>query len=265
MEVSYRFECSDKQGAILMLWDDATKTDLRSQQKHLMKYMKAHHESWYQFATETRGIDCEREDIVVVRGFVKTSCWTVAALTGESAHTREVTLNGQLGPLFNIGAGYAAHRGRLASIQQRSGPSIRMSSSITRTHWETLLSPKGTNKREIHSAMPAYETMPRDQCVFLNYYKIKRKFLFLEQIVAGAGAPTLPDPDGSRDKGALLARRSPSVDDVDIQAESVPAKVGVKPSIIGMRSDVFQRQLLNPLDVILDYILEVRRNHAAIG
>ncbi len=233
-----------------MLWDDATKTELRLQQTHFMKYMKTHHESWYRFAYETLGINCEREDIILVCGFIKTSCWTVAALAGESDHTREVMLNGQLGPLFNVGAGYASRREQLSSIQQRSGPTTRMSISETmaRAHWQTLLGPTCTTSRDALAPAPTHDPSSRDQCVFLNYYKIKYNSRFLRKIVAAAGPSDFPGPDGSIDHEVpgLLVELSPSGDDVQLQTESFLAKVRIRLNILRSNEEDLTRLESSP-------------------
>ncbi len=217
MALSYRFECSKKQGAILMLWDDATKTELQRQEQQFQKYMKTYHDSWYLFASEKLGITCTREDIILVRGFVKTSRWTVAALLGESETNREVTLDGQFSSLFGVAAGCSSQTGWLSSVEQRSGPTTRLSSR------PALAAPADT-----YTTIPALKPSPRDQCVFLNYYKIKQRLLLPNGMVAAAGPFNLPGPNGNDEEPAnLLAQLSLSDDDTGVQTEHVLPKVRI--------------------------------------
>lgn len=61
-----------------MLWDDV----VQRQELQFIRYMRQHHSSWYLYAREELGIACKPEDIILVRGFVKTSAGTVAAFFG---------------------------------------------------------------------------------------------------------------------------------------------------------------------------------------
>lgn len=189
--LSFQFKCHSEQGAFLMLWDDATKTVVQRQELRFIRYMRQHHSSWYLYAREVLGIACKPEDIILVRGFIKTSSWTVAAFLGGGSQSREITLHGQLGPTINVECGYASHENSTSSpMHQRSGPAYRM---ILRTE------PKVPLERLVLSSATETEPTPKDQCVFLNYFKVLYRAKFLKSIVAAADPPDL-DRDGTEDE-----------------------------------------------------------------
>lgn len=118
-------------------------------------YIIRHHESWYTLAND-RKLHIRREDILLVSGWIKTSAWAVAALVGEGqSHAFSLGAEG----LSVAQAHFEVERSAEVemSVLQRSGPLV-------------LSNPER-----------------RDQCLFINYYKMKYRLPFLRQIVAGAG------------------------------------------------------------------------------
>ncbi|KAI0092298.1 hypothetical protein BDY19DRAFT_591513 [Irpex rosettiformis] len=203
--LSYRFECNSKEGAFLMLWDDATKTVIEEDARMFEEYMLRYHESWCEYARDKRGLSLKNEDIILVRGFVKTSRWTVAAFLGSRSSTQQVTISGELGSVVNIGINYSSHEdARCSPVAPRSGPA---------------------------------HPMPKDQCLFLNYYKIKRRRFFPNEIVAAAD-PSDHDAE----------RRGEEDGDIEILIES----------------EATNHRLSDPLIMILDYILEFSDAEVAI-
>ncbi|PSS35524.1 hypothetical protein PHLCEN_2v1518 [Hermanssonia centrifuga] len=182
--IGWKFEANKAAGAILVLKDDATKEGVLPN-KTWADYMRKHHPSWFQFAKDVLTLECKPEDIILVRGWTKTTEWTVSAFQAEGRASR-VAINGSISPAASVGFDVAfSHRGSWFT-DHRSGP---------RRDPAEFLSPYRTS-------------LPRNQCVFLAHYKIKyRKFSFLQpKIEAGAGPDQLPDQD----------------DDGDAQIEMVP-------------------------------------------
>lgn len=124
--MSLHFKCHSEQGAFLLLGDDATKTVVQRQEPQFIKYISQYHSSWYLYARDVLGIACKPEDIILVRGFVKTSAWTVAAFLGGNHQSREIGLRSQLGPTVSVGCRYTSHEYSTSSPIQRSGPAHRM-------------------------------------------------------------------------------------------------------------------------------------------
>ncbi|KAI0347557.1 hypothetical protein BDW22DRAFT_1425571 [Trametopsis cervina] len=219
--LAYRFTCSSEQGALLILKDDATKVSVASNDA-FPEYMRQHHKSWYAFATnrERLGIQCNREDLVLVRGTIKTSAWEVAAFMESGSHVHDVTFNGQFGPVVNAGLTYSNQHGNHATFEHRSSPR-----SIASGSEQSAIAPS----TPASTSIPGFTTDPeKDQCIFLSYYKIKyRRPLLPKKIVANA-EPRDPSPDSDDD-----------VRDIEIMTE---------PGSTPIRS---------LLDDILDYILQV--------
>ncbi|GJE94314.1 WD40 repeat domain-containing protein [Phanerochaete sordida] len=92
-----------------------------------------------------------------------------------------------------------------------------------------------------------HSDLPRDQSMFIKRYKIKRRLIVLKTIVAGAGHHTLPDPD-NEDRGRGLA----ALDDIS---------VGDGDDGLRLR----EYKIVDPLDVLLDYILEVSGAEVAVA
>jgi hypothetical protein len=190
LRLSYRFQCQSSRGAFLILWDDATKSVVQHQALDFQDYMHRHHASWHAFATQRLRISCSQEDIVLVRGTIKTSCWTVGAFIGCGARDHGVTLDGQLGPLVNVGFSYyGSENSQTSPVIPRSGPSSRVISNSESPKNLANTARVATDDRQNHSH-------PHDQCIFVNYYKMKRRSFLPRKLFAAADSSGI-DGDGS--------------------------------------------------------------------
>lgn len=199
-----------------MVWDDADKTIVQQQERLFTEYMSRHHRSWHAYATSRDGLGmhCQPEDIILVRGFIKTSRWTVAAFLGDTSYAHEVALDGQLGAVINVGLSYSSEgSSQCTPLPPRSGPLHRI---ISRNEFPLRSSPTTPG-----SPSTSYDgdSTPRDQCIFLNYYKIKyRRWLLPDKITAAGGADDLPKGD---DNDTLPQAHA----DVHVEMESENVKV----------------------------------------
>lgn len=134
--------------------------------------MEKHLDSWCNFANDHLGIGLSDKDIVFVSGFMKTTVWAEAAFRDTSRSCELVIAGGCFVPSVSgefrvsISEGVAFH-------DAREGPRDRLSA------WKD-------------DGSLTYEY---DQCVFFNYYKMKkrdrrRKPHFMQ---AAAGPHVLPD------------------------------------------------------------------------
>ena len=129
----YRFECTNQEGAVLILKNHATKSSI-GLNLPFEKYMLRNHDSWYNFAVDS-GVGLDPQDIILVRGAVKSSSWAVAAFFDASQQKHEVTFNGQFGDLAGVGVGFSQQHDVFCSFEQRVGPHARPSNSkIGRAH-----------------------------------------------------------------------------------------------------------------------------------
>ncbi len=184
-ELSYTFKCTIHRGAFLVLKDHATKASF-GPNAPFERYMLQHHASWHAFATDDRklGIRCAKEDLVLVRGTMKTSSWTVGAFLGKIDRTQEVTVGAQVSAAaaakFSLSSEYSEYH----NCEQRSGP------------YDLL---HGGDEHSDNSAEGRVAKRTKDQCIFLNIYKLKHRKLLPTKIVAN-GERSTPD---DRDDGSV--------------------------------------------------------------
>lgn len=198
--LSFRFECVSEAGALLVLMDCATKSSVELSDI-FEDYMLRNHESWYSFARNPRtlGKRCVREDIILVRGTIKTSSWAIAAFFDGGSQTHEVAFNGQFGEVASAGLKYSQSRGTICSFERR----VSSNNPALHARDQHLPSPSTNildiNDNILHSFDHDDHPMANaDQCVFLNYYKMKRRIFRTGKLIANG---ELSGPSGYSDSG----------------------------------------------------------------
>ncbi|KAJ3489479.1 hypothetical protein NLI96_g2099 [Meripilus lineatus] len=164
--VRYNFSCSEDEGAVLLLEDDADKCYHLSQ-KAFKDYMNRWFESWCSFA-EKRGYEIGDPDLkgpILVRGWIKTSSWGVAAWR-KTSRSHDVQLHGEIGGHIEAGVAFSISEGSSHSIQYRCGP-------------------KGPQSEDTHASCPTTKRK-RDQCIFISYFEIEKLPFCPRKIVASA-------------------------------------------------------------------------------
>ncbi|RDX44533.1 hypothetical protein OH76DRAFT_1421293 [Lentinus brumalis] len=184
-EAALRYECKQTSGALLLLKENAHKTYLDCG-NHIKRYMAAHIEHWYDFASECLGIDVQEQDILFVSGFTKTFVWAEAAFHSGSAQGELLVAAGCFAPAAGGEFRVTMSRARDASVASRIGPSQRVKKDYT------PMDGAAASEAEF------------DQCIFLNYHKAKRRKPWrpLKVIRAAAGPHDLPRPPGSSGSGS---------------------------------------------------------------
>lgn len=178
--LSYRFECMDQAGALLVLMDYATKSSV-GLDFPFEEYMLRNHQSWCDFAVNL-GIRRDPHTIILVRGNVKTSSWAVAAFFDAGHHGHEVTFNGQFGELASAGLKYSQQQGTVCSFEQR-----------------TSLYTMPLNQENPSRLADGGK---HNQCIFLNYFKVKYRKFLPRRIVANADMLDSSGDNGSDQDGA---------------------------------------------------------------
>ena len=183
---------------MLYLKDDATKQEC-SPNKSWRKYIIENIDNWKTYLEES-DFDISIEQLMIVRGFVKTSSWEAVAWTQSTgSHT------------FSIAASAAGHAG--------------VNGSISNTH-ETRTTPVyrrwPTTSIASNQLQDAQQSLLHDQTIFLRYYCIRRRNWFqmwLEKtkIDAGAGYHNLPPPSPGAGSGVVAYVES------DAQPEVYPS------------------------------------------
>ena len=167
----YSFSIVGKRGAVALLKDDAV------QEKILPclpfeEYILDHHPSWYAFATRL-GHSLRADDIVLVSGWVKTSKWALFAYADETrSHTLSLSISS---------GGMASAHTNLSMSQNVAIPKATKCGPKT-SAFERLRRSSSSSTRSSPASTPA-----RNQCIFLRYYKCRRRGLGV--VTVGQNAP----------------------------------------------------------------------------
>ncbi|KAI0092686.1 hypothetical protein BDY19DRAFT_925585 [Irpex rosettiformis] len=245
----YAFSCSSEYGAWVLLKDFSHKEYLRDSSA-TKRYILDHHDSWYNFASTVYTLDCKPYDIIFVKGFVKTSAWSVAAYRGNPHSEQMISLSGSFGGIGSIGFDFDAKSSEGYLFDSRYGPGGRDIQTPTHFPRPSLSSEKGKGREQLHednlatASSPDVTTPsnPSDQSVFVSYYKVKQRIWWMKRIVANAGPHELPR--GPHEDSAMAV-----LSDSDELIEEVPAPQ--------------ERHL--PIDDLLDYIFENSDAEVAIA
>ncbi|RPD72326.1 hypothetical protein L226DRAFT_546923 [Lentinus tigrinus ALCF2SS1-7] len=216
--IGLRYQCSEESGALLMLKQPGHKTSLDCGM-HIRRYMRAHLTNWCDFANGGHlGIGLQEKDLIFVSGFVKTSVWATAAFQNNCSSGELLVTGGCFVPSASGEFRVSMSKGTIGSVFSNTGPRGRLS---------TL---------QAGSEAPT----DSDQCIFLQYYKVKSRKLRLPAVMRAAAGPHEmeygPDDDDSCDRPVGCAGSSTSSSDEDI--------------------DSFYPNY-DPIDKLLDYILQV--------
>ncbi len=191
-----RFVCQEQSGAVLLLKRPGHRTYLNCG-LYIQRYMKRNLQSWYAFATDRMGIELEDKDIIFVYGFTKTTVWAEAAFRSGGSDVGLVLSGGALVPSVSGDIEISRMRASKPSVISRSGPPGRV------TEWDRVSSTDETF----------------DQCIFLNFYKMKkRRFWPTDSIIrAAAGYHDLPsnqddDFDPKLDSTTMTGNKSGASD-----------------------------------------------------
>ncbi|OBZ75132.1 hypothetical protein A0H81_04838 [Grifola frondosa] len=210
-----RFKCMHDRGAVLTLKDAVDQEELL-ESLDVEDYIKQNHPHWVRYVRNVLRLDVRRENLVFVHGWLKTSQWALAAFLEKDVEGA-LCLEGQFSPLAGARFSIQGSQRLSRSVITRSGP-------------QTMLE---------DTPEEAAASRPKNQCIFLQYYKVKRRLLLAPEVIKAAAEPTdLPGPEDEEDELPGIA--SDSADSQDFEIEDVPA-----PS-----------PMYDPIDHILDYILK---------
>lgn len=174
-------------------------------------YMLRHHASWYDLARDTLGMDLRSDEIIFVQGVVKTTDrWALTAVT-DSGEGVEVHFSTDLGPYGNASFSFSRDRQASLSYPYRLGRALTIDTSRD------------------EGASTGRKATKKDQCIFIHYYKLKRRW-YGPKVIKAAAEPRDPSR-GSGDEGHGPDLTAQYVSDMteDIGIEQVPAPSMVRP------------------------------------
>lgn len=187
----FEFECADNQGACIVVGSPAPREEFH-QTRRMKLYMKKNIDDWYRYMIDGLGIDRNLDDILFVKGWVKTTHWAVAAFV-ERAKSARVKVSGTFGPVAGAGVGFVVETS-YSTVDHHTGPGARFPQP------QPTGSKKRKGSREQADAGPKVEARPT-QCIFLHYLKLRKRLLLPAKIEAAAEPkdPSSPPDDDDYD------------------------------------------------------------------
>ena len=235
-----QYRCTSDSGALLFLRDPAIWTHLDCD-LHIKRYIRDNISSWQEFANERLGIGLSEEKILFVSGFTKTTVWATAAFADSSSDGELCIAGGCFVPSTSGEFRVAMSRCTAASVFSRWGPPERLSQELQD-------SPQGT-------ASAPEAQLPRDQCIFLNYYKMKRRRILGPSVLRAAAGPWKFDFDRERDDDCMsIGSTCTSETTSDNSLVFTKVLYGFDQSYDNI---LISHQSYDPVDSVLDYILQV--------
>ncbi len=162
---------------------------------YIRRYMRTHLASWCDFANGHLGIGLQEQDLIFVSGFVKTSVWATAAFHNSCSSAELLVAGGCFVPSASGEFRVSMSKGTNGSVFSRTGPPARLSAP--------------------QSGFAAANDF--DQCVFLQYYKAKRRKWRLPAVMRAAAGPHVLEygPDEDDEQGYPLASAGSSTTSSD--------------------------------------------------
>lgn len=208
--LGYRFSCAHDQGALLILKTPASQ-EVVHPNRAFRDYMRVHHASWCEFA-RARGLDIDPDHIILVRGWVKTAAWAVAAFT-DSGKNHEVNFDASAGPFAKASFSVSYSSAVSMSVEHRTGPAKHIG----------VTSPYNTGETQ----------PPRDQCVFLSYYEMKSRVIWGKKKIKAAAEPLDDFDDKPPDIEPTTESQSERASDYsDVEEDRPASKVSPPLSIL---------------------------------
>ncbi|TFY60560.1 hypothetical protein EVG20_g7374 [Dentipellis fragilis] len=213
-QISLKFSCSRRRGAVLVLPEDAQRVDTRSRAAY-EDYTREHCERWHALTDRLR-LGLRLEDHILVTGCDRTTTWAVAAFTSVDFDSR-ISLSVDF-----AGVGSASFASSMSwthdgSAQYNWGPDQRTSVSTAE------LTRAVTSGGEISSPSAATDQLQKpintkfNQCVFVRGFRAKRRSRFLPVKLKAAAEPVdlkkFPDEDFDGGEGAVSSEELDSTGD----------------------------------------------------
>ena len=198
---------------MLTLEPPGKKVEIKSRSL-IQRYMKNNFDKWFDFANDgTQGGQCwslglKREAIVFISGTTTTRQWITAAFKGSFKEgsgvisgginsvgraSLSISLAGEKLPHNSVNYGPAAVRQRLqnprASIQSPSDLCLDNSPC------SSTVSLSDGSPSHHRPDTPVLRELPSTQCIFMHYYKMKKRVLWNYTMKAASGPHELPPGD----------------------------------------------------------------------
>ncbi len=178
MGLSIHFECRDDYGAVLLLHPLGVSHAIKSHNL-ISRYMRQHFERWLEFANSRFELGLKDEELIFVCGTIKTSRWGVAAFHGDYRE-KSGSITGNMSSLASVDFSLRVADAQLQSAYYRAGPPrYRLGPAM----------PMAISEGEVAGAGTAGDQDKADQCIFVHYYKMKRRMFVLQFPIRAAASP----------------------------------------------------------------------------
>lgn len=203
------------------------------QTQKMKTYMLKNLVRWHGMATQRLGLEIAAENMLFVRGYVKTTKWAMAAFWKDSRGVK-ASFNGGVDNYASVATGFGVTKKTTGIYGHRIGPDGRpwifgdMSVEPKTTSHQHLSPPfehtsrdngHGAHANEPHGTADEQVHYPPDQCIFLSYFKLKKRMLLPDKIQAAAEPQNQHFPDSGTSGNVL--QMAPSQDIVSASPSTV--------------------------------------------
>lgn len=196
----FKLTCKKTSGALLALAHDPLATYIESSAR-ITSYMARHHESWLEMANSQSssglGLGLDLEDLYFVSGTMKVPQWFIGVFDRGEESEIGGHLECTVADVFDLNAQVCDIRTVHRSPSFKKGP----------------------------GGVSAGAELPWNQCIFMRYYKMKRRLFRTPKVIkAAAGPHELPESDPDKESPALLASDHYGDVEMEVDIEEEPGR-----------------------------------------
>ena len=202
-----------------------------------VEYIKNHQKSWWEAVKSELSV--KENDIILISGVVKTSTWSMASFV-ERGTDHEINLLSQVGPIAQAGATMQIQNSNSTSFC-REGPKDR----IEKLNPGTAQNTPGVSTTTLSSV----SAFPKDQDIFIHYYKVKYRILGFTKIAASGPDAELPDDESNDQDTSAPQAGEGEEQEVDVEI-SEPQQINEPQPIAEAQEAVTPQEIAAPQEVV---------------
>ncbi|TFK89203.1 WD40 repeat-like protein [Polyporus arcularius HHB13444] len=199
--------------------------------------MRTNFDCWMRFANDTLGFNVTQDDIWFISGTTKTTRW-VSSVFHTDSHDHAASVDAEFA---NVGTlKFSIKFSKEDKVQQLSkyGP---------RRTGRSLFSQAVATPDASVASIPPELDLKQNQCVFIHYYKLKKRYYWRSKVMQAAAGPHELPRDRRHEGGDPQGSATGSGDEAEFDEVPPPTKP------------------FDPVDILLDYIFENSHAEIAIG
>ena len=169
---SFPLQWSNGHSASLLLNNTASRESV-DRLRDLEEYIVDNHRSWHTFITGELRRSCEPDEVVCISGCVKTSEWAMTATIASSRTPQDQLDEGQLSE--SAASGLQVVHNTEPQTFYHAGPESPEASPLSQIN---------SDQQQVR---PFPRVKPKNQCIFVSYYKVKYRKRRQPRLVAADG------------------------------------------------------------------------------